>query len=330
MRALRIGILGATGAVGEEIIKILESSFQVAELRLFASQKSAGKKVQFQGKEIEICTPEQGFTGLDVVFGAADSTVAQAYARDIVQAQAIFIDNSSAFRLNPKVPLVIPEINPSALKQHCGIIANPNCSTILALMAVYPIHKLSPLTQLVASSYQAVSGAGKAGMRELENQALQAARKQPLSHQAFEKEIFENVIPSIGPVNAEGYCQEEMKLLYEGRKILNLPELKICCTCVRVPVVRCHCEAIYLSTEQALSLDEIKRSYKESAGVVLLEDYPTPKEWSQKDEVAVGRLRKDYCAEKGIALFACMDQLRKGAALNAVQILIKLTEMNLL
>ncbi len=332
MKTIRVGILGATGAVGETLREILEQRlFPVSQLRLFASQKSKGKTRLFHGQKITIEAAEEAdFHSLDVIFGALKSEWIVPLAKKAIEAGAVLIDNSSAFRMDPKVPLVIPEINPEDLDHHCGIVANPNCATILALMAAAPIHALSPIQRMIVASYQAVSGAGQKGIGELTEQLQAFCQNQPLHHETFCQPIVCNVIPEIGPVQPNGYTQEEMKLLLEGRKILHHPSLQVSCTCVRVPVLRCHCEALVLETAQPLTIEQIKKALRQAPGIFFEEGYQTPAQWSNQDRVAVGRVRPDLSFANGVSLWCVMDQLRKGAATNAVQIAETMLQRNLL
>ncbi|MDE7094916.1 MAG: aspartate-semialdehyde dehydrogenase, partial [Anaeroplasmataceae bacterium] len=248
MKKYRVGILGATGAVGREMLKILEEyNFPIEELRLLASQKSVGKEIEFKNVEYPIAeATKDSFKGLDFVLGAASNAVAKAFKEDIVKSGAIFIDNSSAFRMDDTVPLVVPEINGEDVYKNKGVIANPNCSTIIALMAVKAIHKMSPIETMVVSTYQATSGAGAAGPVELKNQMEAICNNESIEPKVFQHQIVENVIPHIGSFLENGYTTEEMKMQNEGRKILHHPSLKVSCTCVRVPVVRSHSISIDL------------------------------------------------------------------------------------
>lgn len=323
----RIGILGASGAVGAEMIKILEErNFPIAELRPLASARSAGKKLKFRGEDVEIkeSTPE-AFAGLDIVLGAAENDVAEYFAPYIKEAGAVFVDNSSAFRLDEDVPLVVPEINPKDAHKHRGIIANPNCTTTISLMAVYALNKISPILSIIASSYQAVSGAGAAGPEELDAQIRALARGEEPKIEVFQHQIAYNVIPQIGGETYKGYSSEEMKLQNEGRKILHSPELKVSCTCVRVPVIRSHSVSILLKTREKISVEEARAAISKAPGCRLADDlkghiYPMPLDTSNQDLVYVGRIREDLTDEKGLNLWCCGDQVRKGAATNAVQI----------
>lgn len=324
MKSCRIAILGATGAVGRTMLQVLEeqTDWPVGPVKLLASPRSAGQNLMFKGQPLTLeAVSEDSFADVDVVLGAVENELAKRWAPVIVKAGAVFVDNSSAFRLDPDVPLVIPQINPQDIRAHQGIIANPNCATIIALMAVAPIYRLSRITRMIVSTYQAVSGAGAAGLAELKRQIAQLEAGQPVSAETFPVQIAYNLIPQIGGFDDQGYSSEEMKLQNEGRKILHDPALRVSCTCVRVPVLRCHSESITLETEREVSLDEVRRAIMEAEGVVLNEQpYPTPLACTDQDTVEVGRLRRDLASEQGIALWCCGDQLRKGAATNAVEI----------
>lgn len=326
---MKVGIIGATGAVGREMIKILgERSFPIDELRLLASSRSAGKALETPWGSITIQeTTEDSFEGLDVVLGAADNDTAKRFAPSIKAAGAVFVDNSSAFRMDPDVPLVVPEINPEDVEWNKGIISNPNCSTIITLMAVNPINKLSKITSMVASTYQATSGAGAAGPLEMYEQSQQIldGRNDEIEPKVFQHQIAYNLIPQIGGFDEVGYSSEEMKLQNEGRKIMHLPELKVSCTCVRVPVERSHAISAVVVTEDKLDLNEVRKAISEAPGAKLYDDpdnsvYPMPLVTSDQDIVYVGRIRRDLVNDKGINLWCCGDQVRKGAATNAVQI----------
>ena len=327
MKLYNVAILGATGAVGREMLKVLEErNFPVGELRLLASARSVGKKIPFKGKDIavrEACAT--AFDGMDIVLGAASNAVAKELAPAIVKAGAVFVDNSSAFRMDPEVPLIVPEINGADALNHKGIISNPNCSTIITLVAVNAINKLSPITSMVASTYQAVSGAGAAGPVELEEQTRALAEGKPVVCNTFPYQIAANLIPQIGGFNDDGYTTEEMKMQNEGRKILHLPELTVSCTCVRVPVVRSHSIMATVRTQEKLTVDQVKAAVSVAPGCVLVDDpaakkYPMPLDTSDQDLVFVGRIREDLTDDKGIVLWCCGDQVRKGAATNAIQI----------
>ena len=327
MKKVKVAILGATGAVGQEMMKILaERNFPVEELHLLASPRSVGQKVEWNGKELTVeLACDEAFEGMDIVLGAAENDIAERFAPAIVKAGAVFVDNSSAFRLDPNVPLVVPEINPQDALNHHGIISNPNCTTIISLVAVNALNAASPIEAMVASSYQATSGAGAAGPVELMEQvdALREGRKPEVK--VFQHQIAFNVIPQIGGEAYEGYTSEEMKLQNEGRKIMHLPELKVSCTCVRVPVVRSHSVSIVVKTREKVSVEKARELIAAAPGCKLVDDlknkvYPMPLDTSDQDIVFVGRIREDLTSENGLNIWCCGDQVRKGAATNAVQI----------
>ena len=333
MKSYRIGILGATGAVGREMRKILEEyGLPIAELRLLASSRSAGERLPFAGRELPVQeTTENAFAGLDFVLGAVEAEQSRLWAPAIRRSGAVYIDNSSAFRLDPAVPLVVPEVNGADAFTHSGIIANPNCSTVISLMAAAPIHRLSPIESMVVSTYQAVSGAGQAGLKELQEQLRAIAAGEAPQRKVFPAQIALNVIPHIGAEGEDGYTDEEMKLQNEGRRILHQPQLRVSCTCVRVPVLRSHSISMTLRTREPVSPEAAREAIRAFPGVRLAEDldgrdYPTPLDSSDGDEVWVGRIRRDLTDERGLTLWCCGDQLRKGAAANAVQILRLLSE----
>ena len=327
MKKYKVGILGATGAVGREMMKILlERDFPIEELHLFASERSAGKVVEFNGGPIQIeLACDEAFQGLDIVLGAAENNVARQFAPAIVQAGAVFIDNSSAFRLEDNVPLVVPEVNPEDAKHHEGIIANPNCSTVIAVTAINALRQISPIRTMTASTYQAVSGAGAEGPLELAEEVRALLRGEKAQPKVFPYQIAYNVIPQIGSEQESGYTSEEMKLQYEGRKILHLPDMKVSCTCVRVPVVRSHSISLALHFDRPISVHEARAALRSAPGCVLVDDlakkqYPMPLDTSDQDLVFVGRIRPDLTDENGLCLWCCGDQVRKGAATNAIQI----------
>ena len=333
MKKYNVGILGATGAVGREMMKVLEErDFPIGELRLLASPRSVGKKIEFKGQELEVKLAQVGaFEGLDFVLGAASNAVAKELSPDIVKAGAVFIDNSSAFRMCDDVPLVVPEINGEDAKKNKGIISNPNCSTIITLVAVNAINKLSKIKGMIASTYQATSGAGAEGPVELNEQMKAIVNGGEITNKVFQYQIAQNLIPQIGSFNDDGYTTEEMKMQNEGRKILHLPELKVTCTCVRVPVVRSHSISVTVITEDNLTVDAVREAVNTSKGCKLYDDnankiYPMPLVTSDQDLVFVGRIRKDLVFDNGISLWCCGDQVRKGAATNAIQIMEVLVE----
>ena len=335
MKSYNIAILGATGAVGQEMLKILEEkNFPIGELRLLASPRSVGKKVMFRGQEYEVkLACHEAFEGLDIVLGAASNAVAKEFAPSIVKAGAVLVDNSSAFRMDDNVPLVVPEINPEDIFKNKGIISNPNCSTIITLVAINAINKMSKIKAMVASTYQATSGAGAEGPVELMDQMNALVNGGDINAKVFQYQIAANVIPQIGSFLDNGYTTEEMKMQNEGRKIMHLPELNVSCTCVRVPVVRSHSISVSLVTEDKLDIEEVKKAIANEKGCKLYDDqanklYPMPLVTSDQDLVYVGRIRRDVLYENGIALWCCGDQVRKGAATNAVQIAMKLVGLD--
>ena len=329
MRKLKLAVLGASGAVGREMLRLLEEyQIPVEELRLLAGPNSAGTKIPFRGKMHTVrCADEESFAGLDYVLGASDAPVSRRFAPAIKQSGAVYIDNSSAFRLEPGVPLVVPEINGQDAFTHDGIISNPNCSTIITLMAVAAVHRLSPIRSMVVSTYQAVSGAGVQGQRELEDQLAAWVQGQEAKPSVFSAPIAMNLIPMIGGELDGGYTDEEMKMQNEGRRILHAPELKVSCTCVRVPVMRSHSISVNLWTEEAVSVDAARRAIAAFPGCRLADNgRPTPLEAGGQDLVLVGRIREDLTRPNGLSLWCCGDQIRKGAAANALQIMKLLEE----
>ena len=323
----KVGIVGATGAVGQEFIKLLgDRNFPVDQLKLFASSRSAGKKMEALGQTITIEEAgENCFKGLDYVLFSAGGSTSKALCPAAVKAGAVAIDNSSAFRMDPEVPLVVPEINIEAAKVHKGIIANPNCSTAIALIGLYPLHKAFGLTRMFASTYQAVSGTGAEAMRELENQLKAWSEGKTMERKVYPHQIAFNVLPHVDVFQENGYTKEEMKLLNESRKIMGLPNLIASCTCVRVPVLRSHSISINAEFQRPVSVEAAREAIAAAEGVDLVDDpannaYPMPIHTSSKANCAVGRIRKDIGFENGLAFWVVGDQLWKGAALNAIQI----------
>ena len=328
MKKYNIAVLGATGAVGREMLKVLEEyNIPINELRPLASARSAGSTVTFCGKELVVQeATENSFGGMDFVLGAVGNGLAKQFTPAIKAAGAIFIDNSSSYRLDPDVPLIVPEINGEDAFKNNGIISNPNCSTIITMMAVAALAKLSPIVSMNACTYQAVSGAGQGGLVELEDQLEAYAQGSEITHKVFPAQIAMNVIPYIGSYTDNGYTSEEMKMQNEGRKILHLPEMKCTCTCVRVPVMRSHSISVTVKLKDYVSVEDAKKAIAAFPGVCIADDldgrdYPTPLDTSNQDTVYVGRLRRDLCDDNGLTLWCCGDQIRKGAAANAVQIL---------
>ena len=327
MKLYTVGVLGATGAVGQEMMNLLEErNFPVGKLVPLASKRSAGKTLKFRGEDVvirEAC--DTAFEGIDIVLGAAENDIAEKFAPAIVKAGAVFVDNSSAFRLNPDVPLVVPEVNPEDAKLHKGIISNPNCSTIITVTAVNALNKLSPIKNMVASTYQAVSGAGAEGPVELQNEVDALAKGETYQPKVFSHQIAFNLIPQIGGEAYEGYTSEEMKMQNEGRKIMHLPELTVSCTCVRVPVMRSHSISVSCHFDVPVTVEQVREVIAKAPGVKLVDDlankqYPMPLDTSDQDLVFVGRIRPDLTDPNGVCLWCCGDQVRKGAATNCVQI----------
>ena len=327
MNTYTVAVLGATGAVGQEMIRILqERNFPVGTLIPLASARSAGSTVQFRGQEVvirEAC--DEVFRGVDIVLGAAENDIAKRFAPAIVEAGAVFVDNSSAFRLDPKVPLIVPEVNPEDVKNHRGILSNPNCSTIITVTAVNALNRLSPIRAMTASTYQAVSGAGAGGPIELMNEVEALRNGGSYEPKVFSHQIAYNLIPQIGGEQEDGYTSEEMKMQYEGRKIMHLPDLKVSCTCVRVPVVRSHSISVSCRFDVPVTVEQVRQVLSTAPGVKLVDDlsrkqYPMPLDTSNQDLVFVGRIRPDLTDDRGICLWCCGDQVRKGAATNAIQI----------
>ena len=327
MKQYTVAVLGATGAVGQEMIKILqERNFPVGKLKPLASARSAGKTLRFKGEDVVIEEArDEAFQGVDIVLGAAENDIAKKFAPAIVKAGAVFVDNSSAFRLDPNVPLIVPEINPENAKNHHGIISNPNCSTIITVTAVNALNALSPIRTMTASTYQAVSGAGAGGPIELMNEVEALSKGETYEPKVFSHQIAFNLIPQIGGEQFEGYTSEEMKMQNEGRKIMHLPDLRVSCTCVRVPVVRSHSISVSLHFDKHISVQEAREAIAKAPGCRLVDDlankqYPMPLDTSNQDIVFVGRIRPDLTDDNGLCLWCCGDQVRKGAATNAIQI----------
>lgn len=336
-KSYRVAILGATGAVGTELLELLESrDFPVAELKLIASPRSAGKTLRFKGEDLAIeQVSDRAFNNIDLVLASAGGSTSKTLAPVAVAAGAVVVDNSSAFRADPQVPLVVPEVNPEAIANHQGIIANPNCTTILMAVAVYPLYQARKINRIVAATYQSASGAGAMAMAEVKNQTQEILHGKSPTPEVFPYPLAFNLFPHNSPMTANGYCEEEMKMVNETKKIFNAENLKITATCVRVPVLRAHSEAINLEFESPLSATEAKAILSQAPGVRVVEDwqanyFPMPIDATGIDEVLVGRIRQDISHECGLELWLCGDQIRKGAALNAVQIAELLVEKNLL
>ena len=327
MKQYTVAVLGATGAVGREMLKILqERNFPVGKLVPLASARSAGKTLKFKGEDVVIReAAEEAFQGVDIVLGAAENDIAKRFAPAIVKAGAVFVDNSSAFRLDPQVPLIVPEVNPEDVKGHHGIISNPNCSTIITVTAVNALNQISPIKAMTASTYQAVSGAGAGGPIELMNEVEALRKGETVQPKVFSHQIAYNLIPQIGGEQFEGYTSEEMKLQNEGRKIMHLPELNVSCTCIRVPVVRSHSISVSCHFDVPVTVEAAREVIAKAPGCRLVDDlknkqYPMPLDTTDQDLVFVGRIRPDLTDPNGLCLWCCGDQVRKGAATNAVQI----------
>ena len=323
-----IAIVGASGAVGQELLAVLaQRQFPLSELRLFGSERSAGKKYLFCGKEYEVqlLQDNDAFKGVDIAFVSAGAGVSRTYADTITRYGAIMIDNSSAFRMDDDVPLVVPEVNAAdALVRPRNIIANPNCTTIQMVVALQAIERLSHIRRVHVSTYQAASGAGAQAMKELQNQYRQLLNGEEPTVEKFAYQLAYNVIPHIDVFTDNGYTKEEMKMHNETRKIMH-SDVKVSATCVRVPSLRAHSESVWVETERPISVEEAKEAFSKAEGCVLMDEpekkiYPMPLFLSGKDEVFVGRVRKDLTDENGLSFWCVSDQIRKGAALNAVQI----------
>ncbi len=324
--SLTVGIVGATGVVGQELVRLLhERQFPMASLRLFASARSAGKTVERFGKTFTVEEAKPGvFADVDVAFFAAGGSATRALAPDAIKAGCLVIDKSSAFRMQPDVPLVIPEINPEALRTHKGLIANPNCSTAVTLMGLWPLHQRFGLKRYFASTYQSVSGTGAEAVRELESQTQAHVKGDPLTKKVYPYQIAFNCIPQVDTFGEDGYTGEEHKMMLESRKIMGLPSLRVSATCVRVPVVRAHSIAVSAEFEKPVSVAAAREAIAAFSGATLVDDpahlqYPTPLDFAEKVKCGVGRIRVDSALDNGLSFFVSGDNLWKGAALNAVQ-----------
>ena len=322
-----VAIVGATGAVGIEMMKVLERrNYPVASLRLLASSRSSGKSLEFRGEKI-VVEPlgEKSFEGIDIALFSAGGGISRDFAPIAVTSGAVVIDNSSAFRMDPKVPLVVPEINASDVATHSGILANPNCTTAISLMALFPLHQAFGLRRVIASSYQAVSGTGARAIEELRDQVEAIAAGKPVSKEVYPHQIAFNVLPHVDSFLEDGYTREEMKMQNEGRRIMHLPTFTASVTCVRVPVYRAHSVAVTAEFENPVSLAKAREVLDAAPGIIRQDDpatatYPMPIECSGEDDCRVGRLRLDCSIPNALSFWICGDQLLKGAALNAVQI----------
>ncbi|MEN6424051.1 MAG: aspartate-semialdehyde dehydrogenase [Phycisphaerales bacterium] len=327
--AYRLAIAGVTGAVGQEFLSIIEErNFPFQSLKVLASSRSAGKKMSFKGKEytVEEMTKDS-FKDVDVALFSAGASRSREFAPAAVKSGAVVVDNSSAYRMDPEVPLVIPEINPQMIKKHKGIIANPNCSTIIGIVPVWPLHKINPVKRMVVSTYQAASGAGMSAMLELEAQSREILDGKVPTKNVFPHQIAFNCFSHNSALGPNGYNEEETKLVKETRKIFDCPSIAVTATCVRIPVMRAHCESINLEFANAITPDEVRNLLKSAPGVTVLDDrehnrFPMPIDATGKDDVFVGRIRQDESlpGNRGINIWVSGDQLRKGAALNAIQI----------
>ncbi len=326
---MNVAIVGASGAVGQEFLRVLrQQKFPVDELRLFGSKRSAGTTVEWCGRNITIeeLKDDDSFRGIDVAFTSAGAGVSKQFADTITRHGALMIDNSSAFRMDDDVPLVVPEVNgEDAMNTPRNIIANPNCTTIQMVVALNAINKISPITRVHVATYQAASGAGASAMHELEHQYEELANGQQPTIEKFVNQLAYNVIPHIDVFQDNGYTKEEMKMYYETKKIMHAPALDVSATCVRVPVLRAHSEAIWVETERPVSVDEARQAFAAAPGIVLVDrceanGYPMPLLVANEDPVYVGRIRRDLTNERGLSFWTVADQIKKGAALNAVQI----------
>ena len=326
-RKYNVAILGATGAVGTELLALLEQrNFPLDQLKILASERSAGKSISFAGENLIVeAVTDSSFDNVDIVLASAGGSISKQWLPIAVKAGAVSIDNSSAFRMHPDVPLVVPEVNPEAAALHKGIIANPNCTTILLTVAIYPLHQVQPIKRIVAATYQSASGAGARAMEEVKVQAQAILNDQPALPEIFPYPLAFNLFPHNSPMTDNNYCEEEMKMVNETRKIFGDQDIRITATCVRVPVLRAHSEAINLEFAHPFSPAKAKEILATAPGVKLVEDFsknyfPMPIDASGKDDVLVGRIRQDISHPNGLELWLCGDQIRKGAALNAVQI----------
>lgn len=327
MTKFNVAILGATGVVGREMLKILEErNFPVKNIKLLASKRSVGGTINFKGKDVIVEeAKEDSFKDIDIVLSAVGNGISKKLSPAAVKSGAVVIDNSSAFRLCDDVPLIVPEVNPQDINKHNGIISNPNCSTIIAVTAINELNKYSKINRMIVSTYQAVSGAGISGLNELKNQVEAISNNKEIDIKTFQHQIAFNLIPHIGDFDEVGYSQEEMKMQNEGRKILGNKDLKVNCTCIRVPVYRSHSESITIETDKEITPEKARELLSKAEGVKLIDnpnnkEYPMPLDSSNQDLIYVGRVRKDISADNSLVLWCCGDQIRKGAATNAVQI----------
>ena len=329
MKKYNVAIVGASGAVGQEFLRVLEEQdFPIAKLRLFGSERSAGRKINYRGEEltIELLSDDSDFSGVDIAFTSAGAGTSKRYADVITRHGAVMIDNSSAFRMDDDVPLVVPEVNAAdALDRPRNIIGNPNCTTIQMVVALKPIHDLSPIRRVRVATYQAASGAGAAAMDELVNQYSQIASGEAPTVEKFAYQLAYNVIPQVDVFLDNDYTKEEMKMFNETRKIMHSDDIRVAATCVRIPVLRAHSEAIWVETENPLDINQVREAFEKAPGLVVCDNpaeklYPMPLDITGKDPVYVGRLRRDIADDCGLSFWVVGDQIKKGAALNAVQI----------
>ena len=327
MNGYRVAIVGATGLVGQEFIKVLvQRNFPMASVRLLASDRSAGKMMYVAHNEVEVRqTAAESFIGVDIALFSAGAETSHRFSPIAAESGALVIDNSAAFRMMPSVPLVIPEVNPEDIRRHKGIIANPNCSTIQAVMALYPLHRVNPIKRIIAATYQAVSGTGSAAVEELSTQSRQILDGHETIPHVYPHQIAFNVLPEIDVFMDNGYTKEEWKMVEETKKIMHASDLAISATCVRVPVYTGHSEVIHVEFSKPMPPDEARHILAQAPGVRVLDDptislYPQPWQAAGSDEVYVGRIRQDSSSPNGLVLWVVADNLRKGAALNAVQI----------
>ncbi len=326
-RPLKVAVLGSSGAVGSELLKILEErDFPVADLVLLSSHRSAGKKIKWKGQEfVTKETKEKEFLNVDLVFASAGGNISKQWLSTVQDQNAVLIDNSSAFRLENNVPLVVPEVNPSEVLKHNGVIANPNCTTILLTLVLAPLNNIAPIKRVLVSTYQSVSGAGQLAMEELKLLTDKYLKGDPQKSEVLPYSLAFNLFLHNSPMLSNNYCEEEMKMVNETRKILNIPDLKLSSTCVRVPVLRAHSESINIEFEHIVEPKQAIDQLNKANGIEIIEDYeknrfPMPNDVMGRDNIAVGRLRTDISNPNGLELWLCGDQIRKGAALNAVQI----------
>lgn len=326
-KSFNVAVAGATGAVGVEMLKTLEKrNFPLKSLRVLASSRSAGKEIVFKGEKLVVEEmTKDSFKGVDIALFSAGAGRTREFAQSAIDAGAVVVDNSSAYRMDPKVPLVVPEVNPEDVKKHQGLIANPNCTTIIMLVALKPLHDVSPIKRIIVSTYQSASGAGALAMQELKDQAMAYLKGEPVVPQILPHPYAFNLFSHNTTIGDNLYCEEEMKMVNETRKIMHDDSIVVCPTCVRVPVLRSHAEAITIEQERKVSVDEAIAALAKAPGVKIVNDternyFPMPVDSNDQYDVLVGRIREDLSSDKGLCLFVCGDQLLKGAALNAVQI----------